>query len=228
MQDSGCSTRLGISLHSKTNWIFSIAIRLIARWAAIVSTGATRYQLFCFLCNSGIQANVDNQTVNTSLTVPRPDGNFTLPVAPEIVFQAVFVWVDKHSQKKGIFSSWKKDFKEVQDLANGGTKVVVAPAKMKKRYVEVTLLNDALIVSKVNNRSPKERQLLFPPIPLTEATAALSGHNNAVDVVLSAHNAIRLVELEAGQKDKFLRLFSRRKGYMAEYEGIAIAYLVSR
>jgi hypothetical protein len=134
----------------------------------------------------------------------------------------VFVDGDKNSHKKGLFKALKKDVREVPDSINGGSNVVVAPAKMKKRYLEVTLLTDAIIISKVDTRSPKERRLLFPPMPLTEVTATvLPGHNNSIDVILSAQNILRLVELEAGQRDKFSKIFNRLKESMASYKGIA-------
>ena len=135
----------------------------------------------------------------------------------------MFLDGDKNSHKKGILKYLKKDVKEVPDSVNGGTNVVVAPAKMAKRYLEVTLLTDALIISKVDNRSPKERRLLLPPIPLTEVTANVQpGLNNSIDVILSAQNILRLVELETGQKENFLEVFHRLKESMAAYTGIAI------
>ena len=138
----------------------------------------------------------------------------------------MFVWANKNSPKKGIFKSWKRDFKEVPDLINGGTNIIVAPAKMAKRYLEVTLLNDALIISKVDPQLPKERRLLFPPIPLTELTAnVLPGHNNSIDVLLSAQNILRLVELEAGQRDKFFEVFNCLKESMAAYRGMVAILL---
>ena len=155
--------------------------------------------------------------------MPRLELSCSLPVTPQIVFQAVFVDRDENSHKKGLFKSLKKDVvKEVPDLVNGGFKIVVAPGKMKRRYIEVTLLNDSLIICNVDTRSPKERRLLFPPIPLTEmAATVLPGHNNSIDVILPAENILRLVELEAGQRDKFVATFNRLKASMASYKGIS-------
>ena len=168
------------------------------------------------------------QTVNTSLTVPRLELSCPLPISPRIHFQAVFFDGDNNSHKKGIFKSLRKDVKEIPDSVNGGSKIVVAPGKMKKRYLEVTLFNDSLIVCKVDTRSPKERRLLFPPMPLTELGVTVKlGLNNSIDVVLSAQNTLRLVELEAGQRDKFVATFNRLKESMAAYKGIATMYRFS-
>ena len=98
----------------------------------------------------------------------------------------------------------------------------MAPGKMKRRYIEVTLLSDSLIICKVDTRSPKERRLLYPPIPLIErAATVLPGHNNSIDVILPAEYILRLVELEAGQLDKFVATLNRLKASMATYKGIS-------
>ncbi len=154
--------------------------------------------------------------------MPRLELNSPLPVSPKILFRAVFVDGDKNSHKKGIFNLFNKDVREVPDLVNGGSNLVVAPAKMNKRYLEVTLFNDTLVICKVDTQSPMDRRLFFPPMPLTDVTATvLPGLNNAVDVILSAQNALRLVELEAGQRDKFFETFDRLKDAMAAYKGIS-------
>ncbi len=226
MPNLGWLTHSPLLFCSRTHSKYSIATHQIARWMTIVGTLTTRY-LFCVCCR--IDVNLDNQTVNTCLNVPRLDISCSLPISPRIVFQAVFVDGDKTSNKKGIFKSLKKDVKEVPDSLNGGSNVVVAPGKMKKRYLEVTLLTDALIICKVDTRFAKERRLLFPPIPLTEmAATVLPGHNNSIDVTLSAENILRLVELEAGQRDKFAEIFNRLKAAMATYKGIyLLCYAVS-
>ncbi len=149
--------------------------------------------------------------------------NGSLPVAPEIVFSALFKFDgDNYSCKKGIFTFLKKIVREDPYSLNGGSNVVAASSKIKERFLEITLLTDAIIICEVKTRSPKARRLLFPPIPLTEVTAALSGHNNSIDVTLSAENILRLVELEAGRRDQFFETFSRLKDTMAAYEGISI------
>ncbi len=161
------------------------------------------------------------QTVNTCLTVPRLELNSPLPVSPKIFFRAVFVDGDKNSHKKGIFKVLQNEVKVVSDSVHGGANVVVAPTKMKKRYLEVTLFNDTLIICKVDTRSPMERRLLFPPMPLTDVTATvLPGLNNSIDVIISAENILRIVELEAGQRDKFFVTISRLKDAMDSHKGM--------
>ncbi len=161
----------------------------------------------------------------TSLSVPRLEPGNPLPSAPQIEFQAVFLDGDKNSQRKRLFRGIKKEITEVPDTVNGGSNVVVAPARMKERFLEITLLSDTIVICKVDSYSPRERRLLFPPVPLTDASMmVLPGRNNSVDVAISAENILRLVEIDPGKKGQFAATFDRLKKIMETRQGNCPAF----